>query len=243
MSAADRAVAGRVSRKALKRNALVELTVRVIEGVRARWRLAVAAAAGLVLILGGWLGYGAYRDRAEREASLGLGRANTQAATALSLVRGAEPASNTAAKLDEAIAALRGVAEAYRTTPSGEMAAVRIGDLLYAGGRFDDALTAYQTYLTRYPRGAFAVQARVGIGYAHEANGDWTKAATAFAAAADRSPDHPQAVDAELGLGRASEALGKTDEAIKAYTRVADRAGAGAARELAQQRLNSLRPK
>jgi TolA-binding protein len=241
MPAAGRAAAGRVSRKALKRNVLVEITVRAIEGVRARWRLFAGAAGAVVVLLAAWLGYGAYRDRMEREASAVLGRANAQAATALWLIRSPQPAGDATATLDAAVAALRAVAQRYPATPSGEMAGLRVADLLYAGGRLDDALAAYQAYLTRHPRGAFALQARVGLGYVHEAKGDWAKAAAAFAEAAERFAEHPLAADAFLGLGRANEGLGKTEEAIRAYARLVEKPGWP--RDVAQQRLDRLRRK
>jgi predicted negative regulator of RcsB-dependent stress response len=123
-------------------------------------------------------------------------------------------------KLDEARTELSKVATRYASTPSGQQAAVILGQVLYEQKKYDEGIKALQTALSSASvEFRSTMEAMIAAGY--EMKGSWSEAAAQYAKAASSAQFPADKHQYEAAQARSLTAAGKTEEARKLWEALA----------------------
>lgn len=185
------------------------VSLDLLRSRRALAILGASAAAGALLLVGGWFWYNSYQTR-------GLGtyaEALTLAQASLSPEAPAEARAQAIRELEAALAEFPANAAAVQ-------AAYELGNLRYLNREYAAARGAFEVALAKGAAGTLRALCRAGVAYTWESERNFSKAIDAFQSALEgSSPQHFLYEDLVLGLARSEELAGQTQAAIAVYQR------------------------
>lgn len=205
----------RISRKALKRDELVEATKEAEHWLEEHWRIVAQIAAVLValaLIVSGWFWYN-QRGREKAIALLAEGQHKyAQAETA---------GFADATRLEEALASFDGAARKGGSSSAGIVARYYQGVVLHQLGRDEEALRALEEAVSRPDCPPTLLgSARAMLAEVYLSAGDVDQAIRTLEALIDADPPTYPVDQALLVLGKIHQQNGDHDQAQAAWNRV-----------------------
>ncbi|CBE68436.1 MAG: tetratricopeptide repeat protein [Candidatus Methylomirabilis oxygeniifera] len=191
----------------------MDRTARIVAMVTDRWRWAVGAAVGLLVLSIVIAGYFFWSGRKETESAALLRKAVGQLDVILR--SGSDDAKQT-----EGLRLLHDVVHRYPGTAAAAEATLRLGTYYYTVGKYNEARTAYTTYLEKNPRGLIAFSAGLGVGdtYLAERNND--KAVETYSRLIEQFAQEPLLPEAQLHLARAYRGMGRLKDAGALYEQI-----------------------
>src|SRR5690606_7618066 len=155
-------------RERIKHNEAVDAIARYSLIVASHGRTIALAAIAAVIVVGGILGYNAYRARTEERAHEQLQAAIETARRPVIAPAEGQPAAEgsfatEAERTTAVIDALRGVAEGFPGTDAGLQARYYAASLMAESGRLDEAATAYQQVIDRSGTSIMGRMATLGL--------------------------------------------------------------------------------
>lgn len=199
------------TRKELREDRIVTLYAKAWMFYEENRTRVYAAAAGVVLLIAGIVGYVYYQSQQQAEAEQLL------AQVAQTYAQG-----NYQAALDGTgdTPGLLTIAEEYGSTQAGNLATYYAADALYRLGEYDRALELFQEYdATEDFIGASALAAQAAI---YEDRGEYEQAAALYEDAAEHFSNSLTTPKYLMEAGRAHESAGNLDAAIALYQRIED---------------------
>lgn len=195
------------------RHVVMDSTTRVLALVTDRWRWAVGAAVGLLVLSIVIAGYFFWSGRKETESAALLRKAVSQ----LEVISrsGADDAKQT-----EGLRLLHDVIHRYPRTAAAAEATLRLGTHYYTVGKYNEARTVYTTYLEKNPRGLIAFSAGLGVGDTYLAERNYDKAAETYSRLIEQFAQEPLLPEAQLHLARAYLGMGRLKDAGALYEQI-----------------------
>ncbi|MFZ5570000.1 MAG: tetratricopeptide repeat protein [Thermodesulfobacteriota bacterium] len=172
----------------------------------------VAAFLFLCLVV---IGYQYVSKRSELNASNLLGRETIRYKDALASKSPVEALQTVKAQFDALI-------DKHDGTVAGNIAHIRMGDMLFEAGDYDQAIQHYQVALTSFGKDPeLKDMVLSSLGYAHEAKGDWSKAVEYFQTVSENKEGSMQD-EALFHLGVLYAEMGEKEKSRKAYQEIID---------------------
>jgi predicted negative regulator of RcsB-dependent stress response len=191
----------KISRKELlkKPDEFITLSTRTLNWAKENYLKVIWVGSGLVLILGLYFGYSAYRNRQER-----LGHEKY-----FSSLEGIDP--------DQKLKQLEEIIKDYPRTKAAQSARVAAGHLYYQKKDFSRAVSSYQEALNKgkFPP-TFKILILGNLAYAYEQKGDLAQAAKTLSEIA-QGQENLLKEDSLLNLARVYQKMGKKAEAKTTY--------------------------
>ena len=178
-----------------------------------RWKWAVAAAIGLLALLGVIAGYSAWTSSKETNAGVLLRKA-------VSRLEAHSQAGQDTTKQEEGVRSLQEVMSRYSQSAAAVEATLRLGTLYYTGGKYDEARSVYTAYLGKNPRGRIAFSAGIGVGDTYLAQRNYAKAVETYSQLIEQFSQEPLLPEAHLHLARAYIGMNRQKEAGAVYEKL-----------------------
>ncbi len=167
---------------------------------------AACAAAGGLILFGGWFWYSAVQTRGLAAYAEAMTHAQ------------ASQAQGSGDARARAIRELEAVLAQYPSNVAAGQAAYELGNLRYLNREYPAARGAFEVALAKGAKGALRTLSRAGIAYTWESERDFAKASAAFRAALDSlRPQDFLYEELVLGLARNQELSGQKQAAIATY--------------------------
>ncbi|MCX7907598.1 MAG: tetratricopeptide repeat protein [Bacteroidetes bacterium] len=203
--------AKKVSKEEVRRDRLVELYARWSAFYHARRRLVLSLAGavlGLALAVAGAIAYLNHQDQQANEA---LGRV-------VLWFESGQYQKALEGDTTQRIPGLAQIADRYRWTQTGKLAAYYAASAYYELGQYEKA----RQYFARYPNNGtlLAAAARAGEAAAYENAGQYRRAASLYLKAASQYKSELLTPDYLFGAARCLEQAGDLRAALRAYERV-----------------------
>lgn len=234
----------KAERERLKHNEAADALAAISLFIASHGRTLALATVALVLVIGGMLGYSAWRARTEERAHAQLQEAiETARRPVVAPADGAPAGSGSfgseADRTSAVIDALRGVADGFPGTDAGVQARYYAASLLAEANRLDEAAAAYQQVIDRSGSSITGRMATLGLASVQVRAGQFEPAITTFQAMATQSGDLP--TDGILmQLGDAYAQAGRQTEAVDTFKRVASEFPQSPFAAAARQRADAL---
>jgi tetratricopeptide (TPR) repeat protein len=195
------------------RRVITDSATRVLAFLTDRWRWAVGAAVGLLVLSVVIAGYFFWSGRKDTDAAALLRKAVGQLDAIMR--NGSDDA-----KQGEGLRLLQDVIHRYPSTAAAAEATLRLGTYYYTAGQYNEARTAYTAYLEKNPRGLIAFSAGLGLGDTYLAERSYDKAAETYSRLIEQFAQEPLLPEAQLHLARAYLGMGRLKEAGSIYEQI-----------------------
>ena len=209
----------------------------------------------IVIVGGGVLAYGAWRNNTDAKARTLL--AEAMVIEEARVMRPAPPTGTTndpnaiggqlpgtypteKAKLEASLPKFQAAADAYPSTDSGLTARYHLAKNLVALGRFDDAVPHYDQVIAS-GSGLIAKTARLGKAEAQLRAAKYDQAIAAFKEFVDAKDPTLPTEGLLMELGRAYKLAGKTEDARKTFTQVVEQHANTPFADQAKQEIEKLK--
>jgi outer membrane protein assembly factor BamD (BamD/ComL family) len=181
--------------------------------ITGRWKWAVAAVVGLLVLSAAIAGYVAWSGKTETESATLLRKAVSQ-------FEAGSRSGSDAAKQEEGIRLLHEVMNRYPRNAAAAEATLRLGTHYYTVGKYNEARTVYTTYLDKNPRGQIAFSAGLGLGDTYLAERNYEKAVETYSRLIEQFAQEPLLPEAQLHLAKAYLGLNRSKEAGALYEKL-----------------------
>jgi outer membrane protein assembly factor BamD (BamD/ComL family) len=195
------------------RHVVTVSATRVLAFLTDRWRWAVGAAVGLLVLSVVIAAYFYWSGRKDTDAATLLRKAVGQLDA---ITRNA----SDGAKQGEGLRLLHDVIHRYPGTAAAAEATLRLGTYYYTTGEYNEARTAYTAYLEQNPRGLIAFSAGLGVGDTYLAERNYDKAAETYSRLIGQFAQEPLLPEAQLHLAKAYLGMGRLKDASAIYEQI-----------------------
>jgi TolA-binding protein len=216
----------RIDRQHLKENEFAHLAASAREAIETHGRQVTSLALAAIIVVGGAIGYVAWRNRVQNRAGTMLAEAMAvqDARVGAPDVPGGPttgPSYPTEReKLQAMLAKFKAVADGFPGTDAGTFARYREAGAQLELGNFKEAAAAFQAVVGAAGDGIYGQMARLGLAESQSRAGEYDKAIETFKDLSTRT-DGPLPVDGVLlQLGRVYRDAGKVADAEQTFNRI-----------------------